>query len=328
MNIARWFLLVSFCLLLPVSSDGSASAQNVLDYRYYSWSPLKENWDFGNAIVVKQPTSGSVFLNSSGQLVYRNDDNQVKTDEFELLVGADNLVASVVVSVDKLSGLTTYKFNGENTATPPNGGNSGIILGEVGSPTTLPQSHVTGTVVGQAGTDAPIPTSGTIKIFVSDNTIEDDSWSIWHDLGGSGTYFDGVKSWTDIRNDLFFLENDTVDVIVLSGHGASSGGTHTNDPTSELDAASLTDTAIEVIKSRASDDAVIVILSCSQWDELSAPGIQDLADTLGIPVIVNSGSVSSGTNGSGIWVRVDPVSAPAASDGQTDSPPPVQSGGN
>jgi hypothetical protein len=321
MIVARCFFL-AFCCLMTFGNSSSLFAQNVQDYRYYSWSPTSENWDFANAIVIKQPSSGSVFLSPAGRLTYCNGNDQIRTDDFELLVGAENLVASVVVTVDKLTGAMSYKFNGENTAPVPAGGTSGIVLGQNGSPTTLPQSHVTGTVVGQSATNAPIPTGGTVEVFVSDNTLEGDSWAIWYDLGGSGTYFNGVKNWTDVRNDLFPLENDSVDVIVLSGHGTSSGGTHTNDPNSELDAASLTETAIEVIKSRTSDDAVVVILSCGQWSDLTATGIQDLSDTLGLPIIVNSGSVSSGTNGSGIWVRVDPTSTQPPS-----GPPPAQSGG-
>ena len=320
MNSSRSFFVFAFCWYLLLFQCNIALTQDVHDYRSYSWSPTKENWDFENAIVVRQPSSGAVFLNSSGSLVYGNGNAEINTDEFELLVGSENLVASVVVTVDKLTGTTGYKFSGVNTATPPVGGNSGTVLGTVGSPTTLPGSTVTGTVVGLPGTNAPIPTSGTVKIFVSDATVENDSWSIWWDLGGTGTYYDGVKSWSDVRDGLFPLDNGSVDVIVISGHGAGSGGTHTNDPNSELDEPSLTESAIEVIKNSASDDAVIVILSCSQGQGPYLNGIQDLSNILGLPIIVNSGSVSSGTNGAGDWIRVDPtITVPT---------PPSQSGGN
>jgi hypothetical protein len=264
-------------------------AQLVDDYRYYSWSASDENWDFENALVVSQPTSGTVFRDSQGKLVYQDLDSSSSTDSFELVMTATDLIASVFVTVDKTSGSMVYKFTGENTKPTCTGdscaGTSGTTP-TIGSTTTIPGSTVTGTVVGLPGTNAPIPTGGTVQIFVTDETVEGDSWDIWWDLWGTGVYHDGIKDWSEITDELFPLPDDSVDVVVISGHG-DVGGTQSSG--GGITAGTLTPEAIEIIKDSVSPNAVVVICSCSQGKMKYVEGIQELANELGIPVIVNDG---------------------------------------
>lgn len=303
------FLSMLGFLAVVASLTPPACAQQVDDYRYYSWSALSENWDVDNALVFTQPTSGVVVHDTQGNLVYQNLDSSSETDSFEVMMTAEDLVASVTVTIEKSTGSLVYKFTGENTKPRGNTGTaSGTSGGTIGSTTTVPGSTVTGTVVGLPGSNAPIPVGGTVHVFVTDDTVPGDSWGVWWDLGGSGVYHDGVKDWTEIRDDLFPLPSDSVDVIVLSGHGSYPGGVQSSG--GDITAGTLTDSACEVIKGRAAPGAVVVICGCSQGSAGYVEGIQDLSDKLGLPVIVNTGAVSSGTNGAGTWIEVSPTPTP------------------
>ena len=322
--IFRSFLcLVAFC----ASFASQVWSQQVDDYRYYSWSALNEDWDVQGALITSQPTTGTAFHDAQGNLVYQNTDSSSPTDSFEVMMTAQDLIAAINVSVDKLSGAMVYKFNGINTKPRDNSGaSSGTGGGTVGSTTTLPGSTVTGTVVGLPGTNAPIPVGGTVEVFVTDTTVPGDSWDIWWDLGGCGIYHDGVKDWTDIRDDLFPLSQNSVDVLVFSGHG-SIGGVQSSG--GDITEATLTDSAREVLKSRTSPGGVVVICGCSQGSGGYVEGIQDLANELGLPIIVNTGAVSSGTYGAGTWVQIDPTpQSPPLPPTTPPANPPSTSGNN
>jgi hypothetical protein len=313
-----------FSLLFAFAASTSCLAQQVTDYRYYSWNAMQENWNVADSIVVSPPTSGTVLRTSSGNVVYRNDDASHHSDNFTLLMNAGDLLATVEVTVDKLAGMLTYKFVGHKPASssnPPatnhNGGQVGVSgpgggttpagngnSGCIGTTVTLPDSTVTGTVVGLPGTNAPIPTGGTTQIFVTDNTVAFDDWHIWWDLGGCGIYNNGTQNWFDVADVIGSVPAGTVDVIVLSGHGSFSGGVACQGGHMTVD--TLTPTATTVLQGGLAPGGVVVILGCQQGTGNSAQGCQDLANTLGVPVIVNTGNVSSGTNGAGTWVQIDP----------------------
>lgn len=318
---AMFLSLLGF-LVVGASLSRPACAQQVDDYRYYSWSALSENWDVEDALVLSQPTTGIVVSDPLGNLIYQNLDSSSETDSFEVMMTAEDLIASVTVTVEKSTGALVYRFTGINTKPRGDSGTvSGTTGGTIGSTTTIPGSTVCGTVVGLPGSNAPIPVGGTVHVFVTDVTVPGDSTSIWWDLGGCGVYHDGVKDWTEIRDDLFPLPSNSVDVIVLSGHGSYPGGVQSSG--GDITAGTLTDSACEVIKGRAAPGAVVVICGCSQGSAGYVEGIQDLSDKLGLPVIVNTGAVSSGTNGAGTWIEVSPTTtSPSGTNGGNPPPPP------
>lgn len=145
--------------------------------------------------------------------------------------------------------------------------------------------------------------------IVSDNSVEGDAQAIRRVSADDIRVFDRVGGgWEQVRGK---IEKSSLGILgtfgslIISGHGFG-GGVSASDPTKNLSISLLLkdiDT-IEMIKSRLAPGAPIIMAGCGCGNNPEA--LQALADATGHPVIANTGTMSDGNNGSGIWVRYDP----------------------
>lgn len=297
----------------------------------FEWSPLNESWKLSEAMVVSSPKFGKLFRSSVGGIYYENIELDDGMDSFTLLVNSTGLTATVDVTVDVGTGLISYEYVGTGTAvsssgssepskpiskvpspsksSPVDAGFPSEIrpMGEMGAEVKIVNSSVVGTVVGLPGSLAPIPRGGTVQVFVSDNTVSYDAPQIAIDLGSKGVSITSdVGNWYDVLDRVGKTPGNSIDVLVLAGHGSTGGGIATLNKSTHLRSDNISQTMIDLLKSRLADDATVFVLGCDQAVAPHVDGIQALADKLGLPVIVNNDSVVTGTKGSGTWVRIDP----------------------
>lgn len=323
MNVRRFVLSlllpsVAFAMLgwgAQGTQQIAAQEYEVFDVR--DWDPTEEDWDYSSMMVLESPETGDFYQDVNGNFVYQNNDSSQSTDQMRVLMSAHNIVAEVTVLIDKLTGTLSYKYSGEVDHTDTendNNGSSGTGHGgtQVGGTVVLStdpeKGDVVAEVVGLPGTNAPIPEGGTIHVFVTDKTVMFDAFNVWWDITGSSVFHKGVGDWDDVSDGFDGVDKDSVDVVVLSGHG-TGGGVQSSG--GGLVPWQLTPDHIKDIKDHTTKDSVIVICACEQGTGIATTSnIQKLADKLDRPVIVNTGTVNSGTHGNGTWLQFDPRRPP------------------
>ena len=162
------------------------------------------------------------------------------------------------------------------------------------------------TKIGEPGRIQYPPRSIAI---VSDNSIEGDAQAIRR-VGGEDTrVFDRVGGgWEQVRGKMEKSSLGRLGIfgsLIISGHGLG-GGVRASDPTKNLSVSLLLKDVetIEMIKSRLAPGAPIIMAGCSCANNPDA--LQAVADATGHPVIANTGSMSDGNNGDGIWIQYVP----------------------
>ena len=116
-----------------------------------------------------------------------------------------------------------------------------------------------------------------------------------------------ITNWDELADYLRTRDDGSVTDIFLSGHGAADGGVQSGEPGGDMDASTLPDRIADLIHQKLVPGGRLVILGC---DQATRPGMQDLADKTGVPVVGNTGTVDSGSNGQGDWVRFNPRPSP------------------
>ena len=169
---------------------------------------------------------------------------------------------------------------------------------------------VNATVVGGPGW---LPTTtGTRAVFTTTGTVAGDSSVVrWTFTNLDTTFFWDVSSWRVLGNHLATFDPNSVDVLVLNGHGSAGGGVSTLDPNVHINILYLSpeySTIDDIIGSRLRPTGMIVNLGCCQGHAAQIRYNQDLVNRLNRPMIVNTGDVEGflGVYGRGYWIRLDP----------------------
>jgi|GEM_PF-5882515 len=156
------------------------------------------------------------------------------------------------------------------------------------------------------------PTTGRSHVFISDDTAYGDSWALWRDLRFHPqvlrlpTYHEHIQSWTDITLTLKRDPPNTVDLLILSGHGDYHGGVHTSRGFLDVPILRTRPDDVAILQSRLRSDATIVIAACGQGSGFHAPQMQELADLLDRRIVANAGMVN-GARGEGVWYVFEPA---------------------
>lgn len=321
--------LIAFCYVASggmVCDHQIASAQEYAAYEIQDWNPLREDWDYENLTVLDGPESGIFYRDENGDFVYENTDDTMESDQLRVMLTSHNLLSEVNVLIDKTTSVISYQFVGEIYDSNPTGngdpdgdpendsGNLGDI--PVGSRVTLyadpEKGNVVGEVVGLPGSNAPIPDGETIHVFVTDKSVAFDAWAIWWDIDGAAVFHKDIANWQGVADGFDGVDENSVDVVVISGHRAG-GGVHSSD--GGLVPWRLESEQVKAIQHGTSEDTVIVICACRLGaGQITTLRVQELADLLDRTIIVNDGPVSSGTNGAGHWLKIDPRDPDAMND--------------
>ncbi|MCL6546736.1 MAG: hypothetical protein K6T61_16060 [Bryobacteraceae bacterium] len=157
-----------------------------------------------------------------------------------------------------------------------------------------------GTIIQGPG-EINIP-NGSV-IFVTDETATGDAWALWWDAPSGTPIHEEITNWGELAGHINNYADGSITAIFLSGHGAANGGVQSDEPGGDMDASTLDQATADLIRQKLAPGGYVVILGCDQG---TRPGMQDLANEIGVPVIGNTGTVDSGTNGHGDWVRFNP----------------------
>ncbi|MDB4778066.1 hypothetical protein OAG68_01270 [bacterium] len=130
--IHLWLFFVglgSVGLLIP---EHQLAAQEYESYEVRDWNPQEEDWDFENLEVMTEPEFGDFFQDVHGNFLYQNTDSSSDSDQFSVMMSSNDILAEVMVFVDKTTGSLFFDFKGsvENTNTdgdPSSGGGTGTV---------------------------------------------------------------------------------------------------------------------------------------------------------------------------------------------------------
>jgi RHS repeat-associated protein len=118
---------------------------------------------------------------------------------------------------------------------------------------------------------------------------------------GTTTIVGGVSGWSNLAGRLSAVNDGTLPMIVLAGHGAGNGGVQSSS--GDMDAASLRNHREDAksISAKLKPDGIFILGGCQQASADRAAGVEDLATELGRPVAANTGNTHAGLYGEGDW---------------------------